>query len=91
MNDTNLTGAWGSLAGALHLLFLRMPGPDPRRIRVNTDAMVAGDRALQAIGQDDDALEAKLLKLAGRVTVLDHHDHAAFSTLMDEIEAKLAD
>jgi hypothetical protein len=91
MNNTNLSGAYGSLASSLHMLYHRMPSPDPRRLRVITDAVAADDRALQSLGQDDDPLETKLLKLSGRVAALDYQDHAAFDALLAEVEAIVAD
>lgn len=91
MNNTNLSGAYGSLASSLHMLYHRMPAPDPRRLRVINDAVAADDRALQSMGQDDDPLENKLLKLSGRVAALDYTDHPAFDALMVEVEEALAD
>lgn len=91
MNDTNLFGAWSVLAGALHLLFQRMPSPDPRKFEVNNKAMAAGERAVQSVGMDNDPLEEALLKLAGRVAAIDFQDHIAFDLLMSDIEAVLED
>ena len=91
MNNTNLPGAYGSLASSLHVLYHQMPAADPRRLRVINAAVAADDRAVQSIGQDDDPLEARLLKLSGRVSSLDLRDHEEFERVMTDVEAALVD